>query len=297
MTGRAADVIKEAGVFYTADVDISGLSTLGLTARAAYLAVPKSRRELVTLLCELNNCGIPHRVVGGMSNTMPSSEYYDGVLINIRNIGTKSLAEGSVFAECGVRLSQLVSFLSQNNLGGFEQLYHIPGTLGGSVYGNAGAHGLEISDVLLSCELYDIRSDEIKRVRAAELGFSYRYSRLKREPLVLLSCELKAEEVSKEESRRRILHYADLRKNQPRGVRTLGSTFKRVGDVSAGYYIDKAGLKGFAVGGAEVSKVHAGFIINRGGATPRDVLTLIDIIKERVYRTFAVELEPEIEFL
>ena len=113
----------------------------------------------------------------------------------------------------------------------------------------------------------------------------------------VMYCELKAEEVSKEESRRRILHYADLRKNQPRGVRTLGSTFKRVGDVSAGYYIDKAGLKGFAVGGAEVSQVHAGFIINRGGATPRDVLTLIDIIKERVYRTFAVELEPEIEFL
>lgn len=297
MTARTEEIIKNTGIPYSRDVDIKGYSTLGLSAIAAIVAMPLTVDEAVALARTLYVNNILHRFVGGMSNTMPSSNYYDGVVVNLRKISRKTVAENYVTAECGTRLSSMVRALYRNSLGGMEQLFHIPGTLGGAVCGNAGAHGLEISDVFIRGDFYSPERDAVLTFTRDEMNFSYRYSRLKEESMILLNATLAAVPTVVDEIDRRIEHFRKLRQNQPMGEKTLGSTFKRVSGVSAGYYIDRAGLKGLSVGGASVSKVHAGFIVNRGDATVFDVLRLIEIIKTRVLSKFGITLEEEIVFL
>ncbi|MBR3681154.1 MAG: UDP-N-acetylmuramate dehydrogenase [Clostridia bacterium] len=296
MICRAEDVIKNAGVKYLRDFDVAGISTVGVRSLAAFLAAPESGEELVRLLRGLHAEGIDYRVVGGMSNIMPSSEYYRGVLINTRKINRNYVAENTLHAECGVRLSTVVLTLKKNGLGGMAQLYHIPGTVGGSVRGNAGAHGIEISDVLQSALVYIPSRDEVLRLSNSEMQFGYRTSRIKTEGTVL-SAVIAATPCDADKTDAEIEYYRNLRKSQPRGVRTLGSTFKRLNGKSAGWYIDRCGMKGFSVGGATVSELHAGFIVNRGDATVSDVLCLIDTVKERVLSRFGVLLEEEIDYL
>ena len=294
---RGERIIQNAGIEYSRDVDISRLCTIGVLSRAALLANPTTTDELARLVYMLCVEGIPYHVVGGMSNVLPSGELYNGVLVLTRRIDGKSINGDMIFAECGATLSSIVNLLMQNGLGGLAQLYHIPGTLGGAVRGNSGAFGLEISDVLECATVYLPDLNEKKKASAFEMQFGYRTSVIKTCGGIVLSAVLKAVPRDNVVTAAEISRLSELRASQPRGVRTLGSTFKRVNGKSAGYYIDRCGLKGLAVGGAAVSEIHAGFIINRGGATPYDVLTLIDLIKDRVYNQFGVLLEEEIDHL
>lgn len=297
MISRAQDILKSTGIPYSRGVDLARYSTFGIHSLAALHATPTDACELVSLLASFDAGGIRYRVVGGMSNTMPSDDEYDGVVINTRKINRKSVAENAITAECGASLSSIVRELSLYSLGGIEPLFHIPGTLGGAIYGNAGAHGVEISDVLIGATCYFHRSGEVLHIPREEIGFAYRASRLKCEPITLISATLAARPCTPDTIDAEIERCRIQRQNQPHGVKTLGSTFKRVNGVSAGYYIDRAGLKGVSVGDAAVSDVHAGFIINRGSATPRDVLELISLIKMRVYSVFGISLEEEICYL
>ncbi len=294
MTGRAEEILKFTGTPYTRGVDLARYSTFGIHSVAALLAAPTDAGMLVSLLTHFDKEGIRYRVVGGMSNTMPSSDSFDGVVVVTRKLSRKTVAENGITAECGASLSSIVRALSACALGGLEPFFHIPGTLGGAVYGNAGAHGKEISDVLLSGVCYSRDTREVLSVSGAEMGFAYRASRLKNDGLILVSATLAAHTRLPQEIDAEIERCRTLRRNQPHGVKTLGSTFKRVNGVSAGYYIDKAGLKGVSVGDAAVSEVHAGFIINRGSARPCDVLELIRLVKARVYSVFGIALEEEI---
>lgn len=297
MRTRIEGILKSAGITYSRDVDIAAFSTLGVHCLAAFAVTPESIEELVKAVRLLHSSSIPYKVVGAMSNVAPVSNEYSGVIVNTRKLTGKSVAENTVCAECGVRLSEIVRTLSGYSLGGIEQLFHIPGCLGGSVRGNAGAHGLEISDVLISASVYLPDGNITAVLSGEEMGFAYRTSILKGNGGMLLSARLRAIPKSQTQILADIEHYRALRSNQPHGVRTFGSTFKRVDGVSAGYYIDKCGLKGFCIGGAEVSTVHAGFIVNRGDATPNDILRLIDTVKNRVFETFGITLEEEIDYL
>ena len=294
---RTEKVLKNAGVEYSRDVDIAGFSTIGIHSVARYFATPNTIEQLCTLLRDLYAADIPHRVIGGMSNILPRADVYDGVLVNTRKLAGKRVAENEIYVECGARLSSVVKELRLKGLGGMAQLYHIPGTLGGSVRGNAGAHGLEISDVFVSANVYFPDVDEILFLQKNDMDFDYRTSRVRISGGVVLSSVLYARNVDPRQTDSDIEKFRLLRKNQPQGVRTLGSTFKRADGVSAGYYIDKCGLKGYSIGGAVVSDIHAGFILNRGGATSSDVISLIDQIKSRVYSRFGILLEEEIDYL
>ena len=297
MISRAEEILKNTDVKYSRNVDIAGLSTMGIHSVAALVAEPDCKSRLVMLLKQFHSYGIPYRVVGGMSNIMPRSEYYSGVLVKTRNIAAKSVAENKITAECGARLSQIVRTLTEYHLGAMAQLYHIPGTLGASVRGNAGAHGLELSDVFESAEVYLVSEDRTVTFTKPQMNFGYRTSQLKLCDGVVLSATLNAAPRDPSQTKAEIEHFHELRKSQPRGVCTLGSTFKRANGISAGWYIDQCGLKGFSVGGAFVSEIHAGFIVNRGSATVNDVLNLIDIVKKRVFSQFGILLEEEIDYL
>lgn len=296
MRARVEGLLENAGIKYSCDVDISGISTLGVRCVAAFCVTPTSTDELVRTVHLLQGASIPYKVVGAMSNIAPSQNEYNGVILNTRKLVGKTVADNVITAECGVRLSDIVRTLSCFSLGGMEQLFHIPGRLGGSVRGNAGAHGLEISDVLTSATVYFPDADTTVVLGNDEMNFAYRTSRLKSGG-VLLSARLCAIPKSQTQIQADIEHYRALRSNQPHGVRTLGSTFKRVDGVSAGYYIDKCGLKGIRIGDAEVSRVHAGFIINCGNATPDDIVCLISTVKMSVFEAFGITLEEEIDYL
>ena len=296
MRTRVEGLLENAGIKYSCDVDISGISTLGVRCVAAFCVAPTSTDELVRTVHLLQGASIPYKVVGAMSNIAPSQNEYNGVILNTRKLVGKTVADNVITAECGVRLSDIVRTLSRFSLGGMEQLFHIPGRLGGSVRGNAGAHGLEISDVLTSATVYFPDEDTTVVLGNDEMNFAYRTSRLKSGG-ILLSARLRAIPKSQTQIHADIEHYRALRTNQPHGVRTLGSTFKRVDGVSAGYYIDKCGLKGIRIGDAEVSRVHAGFIINCGNATPDDIVTLVSTVKMRVFEAFGITLEEEIDYL
>ena len=296
MKRRIERLLENAGINYSCDVDIAGFSPLGVHCISAFAVTPTTADELVRTVRLLHQASIPYKVVGAMSNIAPTSDKYDGVVLNTRKLTGKTVADREIAAECGVRLSDIVRTLSDYSLGGMEQLFHIPGCLGGSVRGNAGAHGLEISDVLTSATVYVPHDDKTVILSTEEMCFAYRTSILKKGG-ILLSARLRATPKSRVQIHADIEHYRALRANQPHGVHTLGSTFKRVDGASAGYYIDKCGLKGLCIGGAEVSTVHAGFIINRCNATPDDIFRLINTVKMRVFEVFGITLEEEIDYL
>ena len=297
MPDRLWDEFKKRNIKFDPDADIGRISSLGIPATALALAEPKDTSELIEIIDLCCDNRIPYRVIGRMSNTMPRGERYPGVLIRTTEIKGCRLGEAKVYAECGCSLSSLVRLGMEQGLGGIEALYHIPGTLGGAVFGNAGASGTEICDIFISGRVYDPNERRILCIDNEQMRFSYRKSALCEGARVFLDGELRLVEKSREEILSLIEAHRIKRQNQPKGVKTLGSTFKRAGGVSAGYYIDRAGLKGFSIGGAEVSRVHAGFIVNRGGATAEDVLRLIEHIKTRVFECFDILLEEEIQIL
>ena len=223
---------------------------------------------------------------------------FDGFVIKTDRIGAYFKAENKIYAECGARFMSVCQYAQQCSMGGFEELMAIPGSVGGMVFANAGAYGKEISDITYSCEIYDTETDKILMLYKDEMLFSYRNSILKHRPLILLSCIFDLP-VSEPEKVAAMLEYYKQKRmeSQPYGMRSLGSVFKRPQGYFAGELIEKAGLKGYRIGGAEVSRKHAGFIVNTGNATAEDYISLKDYIKKCVFKRFGVLLEEEIEIL
>ena len=174
----------------------------------------------------------------------------------------------------------------------------IPASVGGAIYNNAGAHGKVISDALIDVQIYSVRDDCIKVLSKDELNFGYRHSIFMDENYVLISARFKAIASDFCTIKSRVKEMVHIRRNaQPLEYPSLGSIFKRCLGQGAGYYIERAGLKGAKIGDAEVSEKHAGFIINRGNASSNDIIRLIELIKARVFELFGVVLEEEIEIL
>ncbi len=296
MVRLLADELNKRNVSFTQNVSLKKYTTLRIDATAELMVFPTDADELVYVLDLVRRLGVRFKTVGRMSNSIPRDKNYSGVLINTSKMRTKSRADNLVSADAGVTLGSLIRYAAELDLGGGEPLFHIPGSVGGSVAGNAGAHGLEIADLFRRGRFYDLSSGQIVARTAEEMDFSYRRSNVKESGLILLDATLALTPKQRDAVLLDIRRYGEMRKNQPIGEYSLGSTFKRCGNVSAGYYIDRVGLKGFAIGGAEVSTLHAGFIVNRGGATSEDVIALTELIRCRVYDTFGILLEQEIEF-
>lgn len=233
-----------------------------------------------------------------MSNLIIKNRIYDGVIIKTDKISTKSLAENTLVVGCGVKLGGEIHRLATLGLGGMEGLAGIPGTVGGMIKQNAGAFGFEISDRFLEATCYDIKDGTLSHRTKEDMRFSYRDSRLSEKKEVLISASFELTSRKSEDI------VTDLRKfrrqrisTQPTECPSLGSIFKQNNGVSAGFYIDKSGLKGFSIGGAQISEKHAGFIVNKGGATADDFIRLIDYAKKCVYSNFGVELSEEIDII
>ena len=268
-----------------------------MSAYARCVVYPDTREKLVEILSYLHGQQTPYKVIGGMTNLLVKNGVYNGVIIKTDKLRAKSLAETELTLLCGARMGHIIRSMASLGLGGMEGLAGIPGTVGGMVRQNAGAFGYETADRFIEAECYLVGKKKIVTLSKEDMCFTYRSSVLS-DSTVLLSATFDLIPCPSECILDRIYDIQRKRRaSQPLEFPSLGSTFKRCKGQSAGYYVDRAGLKGASVGGAEVSEKHAGFIINKGGATADDFLRLIELVKERVYAEFGIELEEEIEII
>lgn len=265
---------------------------------AAYFATPSCTEELSAIikLCRQEN--MPYYILGNGSNLLISDKGYDGVMISMGEGFSQIQNEGSqIRAGAGALLSRIARQALALSLTGFEFAAGIPGTLGGAVVMNAGAYGGEMKQVLVSAQVLT-KEGEIRTVPAEELELGYRTSSIQKEEQIVLSALLKLELGDKSRIRARMEELAEKRKEkQPLEYPSAGSTFKRPEGWFAGKLIEDAGLKGFSVGGAQVSEKHCGFIINRENATSSDIIELCRQVRDKVKAKFGVELEMEIKRL
>lgn len=299
MTDILTEFFKEKDVEYKKDVNLSQLSTVKIGGIAKYAVYPDTEEKLICVVAYLSDAGLKYRVVGGMSNLLPKDSYYDGVIVRTDRLCMWNIEADTVNAACGCSIAAVGSALAGMGLSGFEELCGIPGRIGGLVYNNAGANGKEIADSIISARIYDTVTKSIKSYTKEELKLSYRHSVLyESKNLILLSAAFRLQHDFEENIRKKIECYAKKRKqSQPLCHPSLGSVFKRPDGYFAGDLIEKAGLKGLSIGGAEISEKHAGFIVNKGGAKAEDFISLAAIASDTVYKKFGVKLEMEVEIL
>lgn len=236
---------------------------------------------------------VKYKVIGNGTNLLVSDLGFDGLIIDIKRLNDVFFKRENVKAMAGASLEKLIRFNLENKLGGLESLSGIPATIGGAVVMNAGAFGHNISDHLLSVET--LYNGKIKVYDKNECKFSYRKSRFLGKKEIVISATFNFEKVDRELILAGIKSYTEIRKSiQPQG-RSCGSVFINPKPLSAGALIEKAGLKGYAIGGARVSEKHANFILTSQKARANDVYLLIQYIKQKVKDAFGVELVEEVE--
>ncbi len=275
---------------------LSAHTSFRIGGPAALMAFPKNEDELAALLRAASLCGVRPRILGAGTNVLAPDEGLDGLVICTKDclLGLRALEGGRIEAMAGETLAHAAVFARGQSLTGLEFAHGIPGTVGGGVYMNAGAYGGEIAQV--AEETTVLMADGTRRVlRGAEQAFAYRTSAFERMECIIVKTvfALRPGDAGEIGARMREL-MGKRRASQPLELPSAGSTFKRPAGAYAGALIEASGLKGRGVGGAEVSRKHAGFVVNRGGATARDVLETIKLVQETVYADSGFRLEPEV---
>lgn len=265
------------------------------------LAMPSSVSSLTKICCVLKENHIAPMILGNGSNILfPDEGIKDMFLIGTGKLQKiYMLPNGSIYAEAGVSLSKLASFAQQNSLSGLEFASGIPGTLGGACIMNAGAYGGELKDCIESVVCYYLPEQGLCELALEECDFGYRSSRFKKKPgYVILSAVLRCPGGEASEIAEKMRELNERRRDkQPLDLPSAGSAFKRPEGHYAAQLIDEAGLKGFSVGGAQVSEKHAGFVVNKDNATSHEVHELMMQVRRKVYEKSGIVLEPEIIIL
>lgn len=265
---------------------------------AECLVKVKSKEELKQILELSEKENIDLTIIGNGSNILVSDEGIKGIVLKIE-IDTFEIEKNSAYLKVGsgVKLGTIAQKCLKQELAGFEFASGIPGTIGGAIRMNAGAHGKEMKDVVTSITYMD-RNGEIYKIKNEGAGFEYRNSIFSQNDYIILETELQLEKGKTEEIQAKMTEYATYRKEkQPIEYPSAGSTFKRGKDFITAKLIDECGLKGYQIGGAQISEKHAGFIINKNNATAKDVIELMEYTKKQVYDKFGEIIEAEIEIL
>lgn len=267
---------------------------------ARRMAFPKTGEQIVLLNQFAEDCQLRVLVLGRGSNLLPPDEELDALVINTSSAFQKIEigGDGTLVADSGATLTRIAETACQLGLTGLEFAHGIPGTLGGAVCMNAGAYGGEMRQVIKSVTAL-FPEEGVKTLEAEDLELSYRHSVFSEHPeAIVLRAALQLNHGNAEEIRETMRGLMAKRKaSQPLEYPSAGSTFKRPEGYFAGTLIDQCGLKGLTVGGAQVSEKHAGFVINRGGATSREIQQLIAQVQEKVLAQTGVRLEPEVKII
>lgn len=279
------------------DENLSQYVNFRVGGPADILLKPKSKEQLIESIevCMENN--IPFYVIGNGSNLLVRDGGIRGVVILLADIKNITIEGDRVIAECGAMLKAVSDKVIESSLTGFEFACGIPGTIGGAVFMNAGAYDGCISDIIESAEVIN-ENGEILILSKDDLELGYRSSIVMKKGYVVLSATFK---LIKGETKTisDLVNELTLKREskQPLEYPSAGSTFKRPEGYFAGKLIQDAGLKGFSIGGAAVSEKHSGFVINKGGATAKDILDLIKYIQDEVKKQFGIELHTEVRII
>lgn len=289
--------LRESPVIVQQHMPLDKYTTLRVGGPADYFAEPSSEEELSALLNAAKEAGIPVLLMGNGSNLLVRDGGFRGLVIRLGKAFSRIEPwEHGLKAQAGALLSVLACEAANASLTGLEFAQGIPGTVGGGVYMNAGAYGGELGQRIESVTVLD--RDEVKRIPGSEMKFGYRHSRAMDEKWMVLGARFRLEKGDKEQIDAAMRDFAARRKEkQPLNYPSAGSFFKRPEGHFAGALIEKAGLKGKQVGGAQVSEKHAGFFINAGGATASDFLALMRLVQDTVQRESGVLLEPEVRIV
>jgi len=262
-----------------------------------YIA-PKDVWDMSKVFFILHHFDVAPLMVGRCTNLIVPEEGLDICVVSTENLQAlrEGEAENTIYAEAGVSLARLAQYAQQKGLAGLEFASGIPGSVGGGVLMNAGAYGGEMKDVVDSVVLYFLTDQALTEVKGEDAGFGYRHSNFESVPCAILGAVFKLTPDEPEAIAARMKEMNDKRRDkQPLDMPSAGSAFKRPEEGYAAAYIDRAGLKGYTVGGAQVSEKHAGFVVNTGNATYDDVVELMDHVRREVYDKFKVTLMPEIK--
>ena len=281
------------------NVSLKPFTVFQVGGPARFFVETRSREEIVEALKWAKEKQIPSFILGLGSNVLVSDQGFPGLVIKIS--GGKVSRDGDfITAEAGAKMAEVVNFSLQNGLVGFEWGIGVPGTVGGSVRGNAGCFGSEMKDFVAGADVFDANAGRELKLSNSECRFSYRQSIFKEKPeFVVLGVSLRLKSGGSGEAKERFGEFVKARvQSQDIGSKTAGCVFKNPSaEIRAGALVDKAGLKGTSIGGAAVSEKHANFIINTGAASAEDIVMLIGLIKERVHRKLDVFLEEEIQYV
>lgn len=297
----AADIARRVGVRAVRDAPLARLTTMRVGGSADLLATAHNAFELRALVRFARARDLPLTILGRGSNVIVSDRGIRGLVIHVRAEGSR--IEGRRYrAEAGVPMARAATETQKAGLSGLEFGLAIPGTVGGAVWANAGAHGSDVHAIIESADVL-LGDGTEAHLPAAELGLAYRDSRFKHTPPggpaeIVLAATFTLEPADAAVIKGRL---DDIRRwrqaHQPLGLPSAGSTFRNPEGASAGERIDRAGLKGFAIGGASVSQKHANFIVTERGATAADVRRLVDRIHATILERDGLDLRPEVEFI
>ena len=290
-------MLKMMDIAVQKNVPLRKFTTMRVGGPADYFVEPKNEAELLSVLQSARECGLPVLLMGNGSNLLVRDGGFRGVAVRLgKGFSAITATERGLYAQSGALLSALARAAADRGFTGLEFAQGIPGTVGGGVYMNAGAYGGELAQAVE--EVRVLRGDEILSIPGSEMAFGYRHSRAMDESLIVLGASFRLERGDPAAIEAAMRDFAARRKEkQPLEYPSCGSFFKRPQGHFAGALIEQAGLKGARVGGAQVSEKHAGFLINAGGATARDVLSLMALVQRTVEDRFQVRLEPEVRIV
>ncbi|WBB30422.1 UDP-N-acetylmuramate dehydrogenase [Parvimonas micra] len=281
------------------DEPLKNHTTFKIGGNCIALIEPREVSDIVETIKICRENSIKFFVIGNGSNLLFPDEGYNGVIIKLKGEFSTIQVEGEyLIVNSGAKLSEVYTVAYENSLTGFEFASGIPGTIGGAIYMNAGAYGGEMKDIVESVQVLDLDNFELRELKNEELEFSYRKSIIQRKNYIVTTIKLKLQKGNKEEIK---AVYEDLRERrnskQPLNFGSAGSTFKRPEGHFASKLIEDAGLKGYHINDAWVSEKHSGFVVNKGNASYKEVMELIEYVQNVVFEKFGVKLETEVRIL
>jgi len=278
------------------NIPLKDWTTFKIGGPARYFTIVKTKEELIKAISKAEELEVPFFILGGGSNILVSDEGFEGLIIKMENVRILELENDCLNLDSGVLMSDIGKACAKSGLYGFEWAAGIPGTVGGAIRGNAAAFDSAMSDILLSVEALDSKTGDVFHFANKDCGFSNKDSVFKQNGLVIISCVLKFKKGDMELIRKKVEENIRYRKEKhPLDFPSAGCIFKNPEGRSAGLLVYQCGLSGTKKGQAQISDKHSNFIINLGGASAEDVLSLVNLMQKKVKEKFNITLEQEIQ--
>lgn len=293
---RLYEIFSQANIPTKTNEPLKGYTTFHIGGCAPLIVFPKTTDQVIFIINECNASKYPLYVLGQGSNLLIADSGIGGVVLSTRNLDELRYCGSTVIAQAGVKLFRFISESAKHNLSGVENLFGIPGSIGGGIRMNCGAYGTEIASKIRYVDAIHLKTCQQKRFLKKECIFAYRQSIFQSQPYLIVGAAFSLHKATNQAIFNKMQVILKERKSkQPYTQKNAGSIFKRPASGFAAKMIEDVGLKGLKIGDALVSPLHAGFIINQGKAKSSEVITLIEIIKREVFKKYGINLNCEIE--